>query len=62
MNDPIPINKSGDEQVSTEELLQLDAARHSQRIQWVFLGLLAFIAVGLLTPLFVWLVRLALGG
>jgi len=61
MNDPIPINKSSGEPLTTEEYLELDAARHAHRMQWVFLGWITFIGVGLLTPLLVWLTKLALG-
>jgi hypothetical protein len=61
MNEPIPISKSED-LITTDEIIELDRARHQRNIQWVFLGLIAFVVVGFLTPLFVWLTRLALGG
>lgn len=64
MNDPIPISKEKPEKptLTTEDYLALSKAKHLQRQQWAFLGLVGFIVVGFLTPLFVWLTRLALGG
>lgn len=63
MNDPIPISREEAEPaLSTQDILDIDKARHDRRIQWTFLGFLGFVAVGFLTPLFVWLTRLALGG
>ncbi len=61
MNEPIPIQRT-EPLITAEETIALDTARHNRHIQWVFVGFLAFVAVGLLTPLFVWLTRLALGG
>lgn len=55
MNDPIPISK-GDPTPDAERV------RHQRRLGWAMFGLLAFIVVGFLTPLIVWLTRLALGG
>lgn len=61
MNEPIPIQRT-EPLVSVEETIALDKAANDRRIQWAFLGILAFVVVGFLTPLFVWLTRLALGG
>lgn len=61
MNDPIPISKE-EPLLTTEEIIALDKARNQRGMQWVMLGLIVFVFVGLLTPLFVWLTRLALGG
>lgn len=55
MNDPIPITKG-------DSTLEADRARYQRRAGWAMFGLLAFVVVGFLTPLFVWLTRLALGG
>lgn len=61
MNDPIPISRD-EPMLTTEEVLSIEKARNDRRIQWAFLGILGFVVVGFLTPLFVWLTRLALGG
>lgn len=60
---PIPIVKSGGEDVdpSTKELLAMERLRHEQRVQWVFLGLVVMVVLGFLTPLVLWLSRIALG-
>jgi hypothetical protein len=61
MEEPIPI-KRPEPLITPEEAISLDKARNDRRLQWATLGILAFIVVGFLTPLFVWLTRLALGG
>lgn len=63
MNDPIPISREEPEpMLTTQEILDLDKARHDRRLQWAFLVFAGFVMVGFLTPLFVWLTRLAMGG
>lgn len=53
MNDPIPITK--DEVAIMKE-------RHSERLQWAFLGVIVVILGSFLVPLVIWLSRLAAGG
>jgi hypothetical protein len=63
MNDPIRVTREDAEPLLTaQEIIALDKARNDRRIQWVFMGLIGFVVVGFLTPVFVWLTRLALGG
>jgi hypothetical protein len=61
MEEPIPIKRT-EPLITAEETIALDKARTDRHIQWVFLGLVVVVVVGLLIPLSVWLTRLALGG
>ncbi len=62
MSDPVHIfGHAEPERLSVEERIALDKARATRRGGYVFLGLITFIIVGFLTPLFIWLSRLAGG-
>lgn len=59
MNEPIPIQR--DPEPVTDEF-RLRKQAHEHRLQWAFLAVLGVVVLGFLTPLIVWLTRLALGG
>lgn len=63
MNDPIPIRRDGDDaELSADEYLRFLKERHDRRVQWTALAFVLVVIAGFLTPLVVFLTRLALGG
>lgn len=44
------------------DALSLRKQRHTERMQWAMLAFMGAIVGGFLSPLIIWLVRLALGG
>jgi hypothetical protein len=62
MNDPIPISREAEPPLTAADILAVEKQRYQQRIGWTFLLILGIGALALLTPLVVWLTRLAGGG
>jgi hypothetical protein len=64
VNDPIQIHRTGPEPeplLTAEEIMALDKARFSRRMSAGFAIFIAIVSLALLTPLVVFLVRLAAG-
>lgn len=61
MTDPIPIHKDRP-QMTAEEYMKVAAQKHQQRLQWVFMAVLAVVVLAFVVPLGVFLTRLASGG
>lgn len=64
VNDPIQIHRTGPEPeplLTTQEIIELDKARFQRYTQAGFLIFLGIVSLALLTPLVVWLTRLAGG-
>lgn len=59
IGEPLAVRK--EPLLSDKERDALDKARHERRMQWALLLILGTVVLGLLSPLVVWLIRLALG-
>jgi hypothetical protein len=68
MNGPIPISREvpmqmpSDMEAVIRAQMEADDKRHTRRMQGFFFGFVGLVFLGLLTPLVIWLSRLALGG